>query len=275
MHTRRTSIVLATLLASACVDEPRDTDLVGGGGEMDGDTDDGDGDDGDDGSDGNEGTDGHGGDGATDEGDDNTEGGGETNEGDGDDDTGGPDTDPDLGSCSRYADAAGFFGLINSIRADYGGEGIYLPHSRYKGLPWEGEGHEDWTFSTQFSWDDGLAQVAQAEAERLAAGGNPSGTQVSGQAAIHNPFWIDGVNTASWMITAWEEPGDWVQDPNNPFSSDVPFALDKSNGSARQGLHYHDFGGDGPAIHYLGVGGALTENADGSCRVWWVLQFGP
>jgi hypothetical protein len=282
MHTSRHLIILATLLTTACLAvDTRDTDFddwEGGGidetdgpdddgapaGDDGGDGDTGDGDPGDDGGDP--------GDGGGDPGDD----GGDTGDG-GEDtgDTGGADPDPGIEECSMLDDVQGLFELVNSHRADYGGEGIYMPHSRYKGLPWQGEGHENWTFSTRFTWDDGLAEVAQDEAERLAAGGNPTGSQISGQAAIHNPFWIDGVNSEDWMISVWEEPGDFYPDPNNPFSSDVAFALDKSNGSARQGLLYHDFGGDGPAIHRLGVGGALAENANGECRVWWVLQFGP
>lgn len=284
MNTNRQMVVLAALMTTACMAvDSRDTDFdgwEGGGSEIDetgsaeddgapedggvpddGDTGDGGEDTGDPGDDG-----GDTGDGEEDPGDD---GGEDTG------DTGGEDAGPDIEECSMLDDVQGVFELVNSHRADYGGEGVYMPHSRYKGLPWQGEGHENWTFSTRFTWDDDLADVAQDEAERLAAGGNPSGSQISGQAAIHNPFWIDGVNTEDWMITAWEEPGDFYPDPNNPFSSDVAFALDKSNGSARQGLLYHDFGGDGPAIHRLGVGGALSENANGECRVWWVLQFGP
>jgi len=284
MHTNRHIMVLAVLLTTACMAvDSRDTGFEGWEG--------GDGIDEDDGADDDGATEDDG-DGGADDGD--TSGGGEDTSDPGDDggdpgddgggtedggedtgDTDGAEPEPGIEECSMLDSAQGLFELVNSHRADYGGEGIYLPHSRYKGLPWQGEGHENWTFSTRFAWDDGLAAAAQDEAERLAAGGNPAGSQISGQAAIHNPFWIDGVNTADWMITLWEEPGDFQPDPNNPFSSDVAFALDKSNGSARQGLLYHDFGGDGPAINRLGVGGALTENANGECRVWWVLQFGP
>lgn len=196
-------------------------------------------------------------------------GGGDTDEG-GDE----PPPDPGIESCSTFNDAQGLFNFVNDARADYGGLNMYLPHPRYKGIPWQGEGHENWTFSIVMDWDEDLAAQARAEAEALASGANPQGTQVNGQASIHNPMWIDGINTGNWQITVTEDLDDWQKDPNNPFSSDVPFALDKSNGSARLGLHYHDFGGDGPAINRLGVGGALGEGPGGDCQVWWVLQFG-
>ena len=58
---------------------------------------------------------------------------------------------------------------------------------------------------------------------------------------------------------------------DEPFIDEY-FALDKSNGSARMGLFYHDFGGDGPAIHRFGVGAAIV----GDCtEIWWVIQFAP
>lgn len=193
-----------------------------------------------------------------------------------DSDTGedGPDPDPGIETCSALGDAQGLFNFVNQARADYAGEGIYLPHARYKGIPWQGSGHDVWTFDNKMTWDEGLAAQARAEAQQLANGANPDGTKVNGQASIHNPMWIAGIYTADWKITVTEDLDDWNPDPNNPFSSDVPFALDKSNGSARQGLHYQDFGGDGPAITRMGVGGALGEGPGGECQVWWVLAFG-
>ncbi|TET32665.1 MAG: hypothetical protein E3J72_19040 [Planctomycetota bacterium] len=155
------------------------------------------------------------------------------------------------------------FNYVNEER------GSYSNHDPYKGIPWKGSYHNNRTFPLSFSWDDALAGSAQAEAESLAAGGSPQGTRVNGQdSSQQKPFWVSGINTGNWMISCKEDPGDW--DNYKTMSSDKKFALHSSNGSARLGLHYHDFGGDGPRISRLGVGGA----ADGSGSTWWVLQFG-
>ena len=186
---------------------------------------------------------------------------------------GAPDPDPGIADCSLFGDAEGLFDFVMSARGDYAGEGIYLAHARYQGIPWQGNGHDTWTFPNKMTWDGGLADQAQAQAEQLAAGSNPQGTKVNGQASVHNPMWIDGINTGDWQITVTEDLTSFSPDAN-PFSSDVAFALDKSNGAAREGLFYHDFGGSGPTITRLGVGGALGEGPTGECQVWWVLQFG-
>jgi hypothetical protein len=130
----------------------------------------------------------------------------------------------------------------------------------------------------QFTWDDALAASAQAEADALAAGGGPSGTQQNGSNGLPicamAPFWIDGINTGSWKISFAEQPSHWMQ---TMYESCPPttFALTPDNQHARMGLHYHDFGGDGPAITRLGVGAALVPDGEnGECKVWWVLQFG-
>jgi hypothetical protein len=178
----------------------------------------------------------------------------------------------DIGECSSFASVEQFFAFVNDERAQY------TDHPRWKGLPWQGEGHDQFTFSPTFTWDDQLAAQAQAEAEALAGGASPSGNQQNGSNGLPicamSPLWIDGLNTASWRISLGETVADW----NPPPSGSCPpttFALSPQNQHARMGLHYHDFGGDGPAIQRLGVGVAVEPvDAAGECKVWWVLQFG-
>jgi hypothetical protein len=177
----------------------------------------------------------------------------------------GGDGQPDISPCSNFAEVGELFDWINEQRGAYAGEGPYLPHSRYKGIPWQGEGHEIYTFATRFSWDDALAGSALEEAQRLADGGVPAGVQVAGQNGQNRDFWVDGLNTKDWRITAPEYPGDWE-------GTYAPSALHISNGSVRMGLYYHDFGGDGPAITRLGMAAVIAD--PNACALWWVLQFG-
>ena len=175
---------------------------------------------------------------------------------------------PSIASSSNFTTVSGFMDYVNEQRRNYGGEGSYARHDRWKGIPWTGgEYHTTTTFPNAFPWDEGLAARAQEEACRLAAGGEPAGVRVDGASPGQKPFWIHGINTADWMISCKEDPGDWEP---GPFGGDLLFGLHNSNGSSRLGLHYHDFGGDGPAINYAGAGAA---EAGGS--TWWVLQFGP
>ncbi len=174
---------------------------------------------------------------------------------------------PSIASSSNFTTVAEFMEFVNEQRRNYGGEGGYGRHDRWKGIPWVGEYHTNTTFPNAFPWDEGLAARAQEEACRLAAGGAVAGTRVDGASPGQKPFWIYGINTADWMISCKEDPGDWEP---GPFGGDLLFGLHNSNGSSRLGLHYHDFGGDGPAINYAGAGAA---EAGGS--TWWVLQFGP
>jgi hypothetical protein len=203
------------------------------------------------------------------EGDTSGDGDGDTTDaGDGDGD--GDGDVPDIGECSNFVSVDQFATFINTERQKYAGQLGALPHSRYKGMPWKGEGHENYTFLTPFQIDAGIAAQAQAQAEALAAGGSPQGSSVSsgnGLCPTTKPFYIHGINTTDWTITTYEDPGDFMK-PNG--SCPEPFALLPSNGSARMGLFYHDFGGDGPAISRMGVGAAMDED----CRVWWVLRFG-
>lgn len=168
-----------------------------------------------------------------------------------------------LGDCSMYADVDAFHAHINTQRQSY------IPHDRYKGLPWKGEYHTMATFAAQFTFDDGLAASAQAEAEALVAGANPQGSMEIGGNGIctSDPMWIDALNTADWRISLFENAGSWVK-PSE--SCPAPFPLIPENPDARMALFYHDFGGDGPAIGRVGIGAAFDDD----CNVWWVLQFG-
>lgn len=188
----------------------------------------------------------------------------------------GPDSaGGDIGECSNFTSVEQFHSWLNTERQQYAGGFGGLGHDRYKGLPWQGEGHQNFTFSAQFAWDDGLAATAQAEAEAIASGAaSPSGGQSNGSNGLPfcpaKPFWIDGLNTSNWKISFAELAEDWMPPADHPDSCPAPFALSADNQHARMGLLYHDFGGDGPAIHSVGVGAAIGDD----CQVWWVLQFG-
>lgn len=274
MTTKAANSVLGVLvlaLTSGCGDGGRD-DSVGPahGGEdgTDGGDDGGEGDD--DGGDGGDGADtGDDGDddggGGDDPGGQPDVGGGDPGGDGGDDDggSGGCGTPSDLTDCSIVAaNPKAFAQWVNDVRDMYGGKPPYGYHTRYKGMPWEGEDHSNMTFPWHFTWDDDLACQAQQEAERIAAGGSPEGQRADHQSYYVDPprpFFVHGLNAADWRLTAKE------------LRNDEWFPLDQGNGSARMGLFYHDFGGDGPAINRVGVGAAIV----GDCtEIWWVLQFG-
>lgn len=170
---------------------------------------------------------------------------------------------------AHFATVDDFYAFLMQQRREYGGEDGFGRHERYKGIPWQGAYHEDTTFPNEFARDATLDARAQAEAERLAATSAPDGVEVPGASPGQRSFWVSGINTADWRISLAEEAGDF--DAAGGFGGgDLPFALDSSNGSARLGFHYHDFGGDGPVITHMGMGAAC----DGT-RTWWVLQMGP
>jgi hypothetical protein len=286
-HRFPTSIVLVQALLSAslgaCTLEPDGMDSFGGGGPYQGASDDDDDVGEDDESITGGSADGSSGGGSA-PGDDDSP---DPSDDDGSDDatTDAPPDDPpdpgtpdDVSDCSNFTDVQQFFTYVNNERSKYAGQQGGFPHSRWKGLPWQGDYHEQFTFSSTFTWDDGLAAQAQAEAEALAAGGSPSGNQQNGSNGLPicpmSPFWIDGLNTASWKLSLGESEADWNSDLPDSCPPST-FALSPDNQHARMGLHYHDFGGEGPAIHRLGVGAAIEPAiGGGECKVWWVLQFG-
>lgn len=178
--------------------------------------------------------------------------------------SGGTCSKPDLATmCPGIKSIPDFFTWVNKQRDSYGGVPPYGYHERWKGIPWKGMYHTMNTFPIDFTWDDALACRAQTEAERVAAGGTPAGEMVEGQNGCCGYMWIDGLNTADWRLTAHQKV--------DAKGKDLEFGFGLANGSARMALHYHDFGGDGPVIKHLGVGGAVGKD----CLVHWVLQFGP
>jgi hypothetical protein len=169
---------------------------------------------------------------------------------------------PALAACSHFASLEEAHAFVNQERAGY------EAHGRYRGIPWQGEDHEMRTFALTFSWSPDLAAAADAEARRLASGGEPAGVFVPGQNGENRDLWVDGLGTSSWRISTSELPGDW--DVIGLFGHEKA-SLHPSNGSARMALYYHDFGGQGPAITRVGLGASATP----SCEVFWVLQMGP
>jgi hypothetical protein len=174
----------------------------------------------------------------------------------------GSSTPPDVSQCSEFDTIPAYFAYLNDTRVNYD------PHDRYKGIPWQGAQHDTRTFPLQFAWSDALAAQAQQEAMRIANGAAPPGTHVPGPDPFTRELWIDGINTSAWRIVAAEYPGDW--EPED-ITGNTSAALKNSNGSARLGFFYHDFGGDGPVITQAGLGAAIAAD----CVVWWVLQLGP
>ena len=169
---------------------------------------------------------------------------------------------------SHYPSPDDLHAFLMQQRREYGGEDGFGRHERYKGIPWQGAYHEVTTFPNEFARDAALDARAQTEAERVAAQTAPDGVEVPGASPGQRSFWVSGTSTADWRITLSEEPSDF-EAPGGFGGSDIPFALDSSNGSERLVFHYHDSGGDGPVITHMGLGAAC----DGT-RTWWVLQMG-
>lgn len=281
MHARAPSICVSTLLLVACSHDPDGLGGVsfgsgqsGGDAEASSDADESEGGDEESSGAGEDTTpaESDGGDSGPADGSSSTDPGPLTTADSGADSAGDTASGDDVGECSNFTSAMQLHTYLNTERNQYGSG--FMPHQRYKGYPWQGEGHDVFTFSIPFAWDDGLAASAQAEAEALAAGGAPSGHQQNGSNGLPfcpaAPFWIDGLNSSSWKISFAEHETDWMPPPEHPDSCPAPFALSADNQHARMGLFYHDFGGDGPAITRVGVGGAVGAD----CEVWWVLQFG-
>lgn len=177
-------------------------------------------------------------------------------------DTPPPDTPTlEIADCSHFASSDAHVAYLNQTRSEY------EAHDRWRGIPWSGESHTTVTFPLRFTVASDLAALAQTEAARVAGGGTPHGTKVPGQNGENRELWVDGLNSAEWRITAIEYPGDWTV----PMFGHERAALHPSNGSARMALFYHDYGGAGPVITRIGVGGAVTAD----CRVAWVLQLAP
>jgi hypothetical protein len=145
------------------------------------------------------------------------------------------------------------FDYVNEMRESY------QPHDRYKGLPFAGGGyHSNVTWPMSMAWNEDAAAEAQAEADAVAGGSSPSGFETMSNPGANHLF-VDGVNTATYMVTAKESSG--------MFSTEM-CTLCNSNPFMRMSVFYHDPGGDGPVLTSLGVGAAAV-GAD----TWWVLTF--
>lgn len=161
-----------------------------------------------------------------------------------------------------YASPQALCAYLNDARAA-GDE-----HRRYRGVPWRGEYHDTRTWSVRFQADARLDREAQAEAERLAQGGEPRGKKHR-DSSWRRPIWVDGVDSARHQIAAEDVPGDW--DPARDV--ELRTALVQTNGALRMALLHHDPGGEGPVLTHMGCGEATTA-ADGHAR-WWVILLGP
>jgi hypothetical protein len=156
---------------------------------------------------------------------------------------------PTLGFNSAYSSVQDMHQTFNGWRQ------TYMSHDRYKGFPWQGSYHNTVTWPSSFKWDDGLAAEAQAEADRLNAGGECKGEPISQMAIL-------GRNTSKYMI-ATIEPDAGSKGKEAVWSS-------KDHGSARMAIHYFDPGGDGPVLTRTGIGAAAVDNGN----TWWVYIYG-
>ncbi|TET32673.1 MAG: hypothetical protein E3J72_19085 [Planctomycetota bacterium] len=148
------------------------------------------------------------------------------------------------------------FNDINNFRREYS------DHSPYDGYPWQGYFRNEMTWSRTMTWDDALADEAQAEAEAVRAGGSPKGERFPNQHQEHEPFWACGLDSPKFMITG-KSTNELDGNMHGRWHT-------KANGTAREGIAYQT--GTGEYCHktMLGVGKAdLADN-----EIWWVLIFG-
>lgn len=162
-------------------------------------------------------------------------------------------TGPTFGDGSAFSDVLQMFAYVNEQRQGY------LSHERWRGLPWTGSGHTMHTWPVTFEWDDGLAAMAQAEADALAAGAAPQGSPATD--GLTPPIYVAGVDTAHSMVSGREDANSW-EVPNTS-------SLSKEHGSARMAIFYHDPGGQGPVLTRLGIGAA--DAGDGG--TWWTFVW--
>ena len=176
---------------------------------------------------------------------------------DDDDDATGDDDDasePSFGSGSYFGSIDGMRAYVNEQRAGY------WSHERWKGWPFfGGEYHTNYTWPQDFTWDEGLATQAQAEADRVTAGGTPTGDETDGNPGVAHLF-IDGLYGAPYMVSGPEEANIWGTQES---------ALGRENGFMRMAVYYHDYGGDGPVLTKIGLGASDAGGGD----TWWVMVF--
>lgn len=144
-------------------------------------------------------------------------------------------------------------------------------HDRWRGLPFNGEYHTSKTWPITFVVDASLSAAAQAEAEALAGGAAPQGSphtdgNINGN-LLHQYLYVDGVETANYMISSQQLKGDWIV-------GSYKAGLINANGTARMAIYYHDSGGAafGPKLSRMGCGGAFSLKDKST---WWVVKLAP
>jgi hypothetical protein len=151
-----------------------------------------------------------------------------------------PAGEPSFGSDATITDVHEMAGIVNDFRESYS------THDRYWGIPFgTGDFHTDVTWPLVMTWNDDAAAIAQAEADAVAGGSTPTGTDV----VSSGYFWVDGVNSSPYMVTTDEHH------------------MSTANTFGRMSIFYHDFGGRGPVLTQMGLG--ASAESDGSTV--WVL----
>ncbi len=168
------------------------------------------------------------------------------------------------GSTSGGAGGASFgdsaFGSVQEMFDYMNGERqSYEPHDRYRGFPFGGEYHMTVTWPMVMQWSDEAAALAQAEADAVAQGAGPTGQMTFANPGA-DPLFVDGVNTANYMVSGPERPGN--------FETDT-CTLCNSNPFMRMAVFYQDPGGQGPVLTKVGIGAADMGNGN----TWWVFRF--
>jgi hypothetical protein len=169
------------------------------------------------------------------------------------------------GGGTGFTSAMQMFAYINQIRQQYAN------HIPYDGYPFQGMNASSMTWSTQLAWDANLAKQAQDEADRLANGGQPTGSYFpfmnDGQGEGFNTWGLDspayGLATrASGSLPQFKNAYGTLEPPHHAYIA--------ANGFFRMGVAYQTGTGGNNKKTKLGVGAA-----EGGVNVtWWVLIFG-
>lgn len=156
------------------------------------------------------------------------------------------------------------FDWVNQVRDQYKG------HIPYDGYPFQGNNADVMTWSLVMTWDAGLAAEAQAEAEKLAAGAEPTGLYYPYQnEADGEGMWLSGLETAKYMVSAKSDG--YLKGGTDPFGNpEAPHKWhDTGNGFYRMAVAYQTGTGTFNHKSLLGVGAA----EGGDQVTWWVLLF--
>jgi hypothetical protein len=151
------------------------------------------------------------------------------------------------------------FDYVNGQRAQY------TRHQPYEGYPWVGTYTSTMTWSIALTWDAGLAATAQAEADRLAAGGAPAGKLFRHQRAglygsRTEDMWLRGLDTDAYEVVGHSR---LAVHPEGRWHA-------SGNGTMRLAVLYQTGSGAHAAKRRLGVGRACLPSGE----AWWVLLFG-